>query len=101
MSPEITHADVATEHAASYMKQLCRHWSHKFPVSFDDREGRIEMPNTLVLLQAEPHHLLVRLELTAEADRERMQRVVAEHLQRFGFREQLAFDWKQDNATLA
>lgn len=101
MSPEITHVAVPTEHAASYMKQLCRHWSHKFPVSFDDREGRIDMPNTLVLLQAEPEQLLVRLELSPEADRERMQHVVAEHLQRFGFREQLAFNWKQDTATLA
>lgn len=87
-------AHVATAHAVSYMKQLCRHWSHKFAVSFDDQHGRIELPKAVCTLDANASELLVRLETFDGEDEPRMQQVVAEHLQRFGFREQLVFDWQ-------
>ena len=92
---QISEAAVSTEHATSYLRQLCRHWSHRFPVTFDDREGRIELPSAVCLLTAEPAQLGVRLELAAEAEADRVEVVVAEHLQRFGFREQLVFAWKR------
>jgi hypothetical protein len=88
-------AEVKTAHATSYMKQLCRHWAHKFPVEFDDARGTIELSGTRCILTPSADALSVRLELTAEADQDRMERVVAEHLQRFGFREELVFDWKR------
>ena len=75
------------------MKQLCRHWGHKFPVEFDDATGTIELPQAQCVLSATPELLAVRLTLPDDADQERMERVVAEHLQRFGFREELGFDW--------
>ena len=28
-------AQVRTEHASRYLQQLCKHWSHKFAVTFD------------------------------------------------------------------
>lgn len=95
-------AHVPTTHAASYMKQLCRHWSHKFPVTFDDHQGRIELPKAICTLQAAPELLHVQLATFAAEDEARMQEVVAEHLQRFGFREQLAFHWQpQGQAAIA
>ncbi len=94
---KISEADVPTEHAVSYLRQLCRHWSHKFAVTFDDAHGRIELPATVCTLDAAAASLRVRLDLNAEADQERMEHVVAEHLQRFGFKEQLVFDWKRSD----
>ena len=90
---KVSTADVVTTHAVSYMKQLCRHWAHKFPVTFDEESGRIELNQTLCLLNPSPDLLKVRLELEDDADQDRMERVVAEHLQRFGFREELVFPW--------
>ena len=88
-----SHADVKTEHATSYLRQLCRHWAHRFPVEFDDHKGTIELPQTNCELKASPEVLLVRLTLRDDADQDRMEKVVEEHLQRFGFRETLAFTW--------
>ena len=87
-------ADVPTEHATSYLRQLCRHWAHRFPVTFDDQKGRVELPSALCLLAATPTQLQVRLELAEDVEGSRVEQVVAEHLQRFGFKEQLVFDWR-------
>ena len=95
---QTSEAHVPTEHATSYLRQLCRHWSHRFPVTFDDVNGRIELPSAVCLLSADPAQLKVRLELAEDADVARMETVVAEHLQRFGFREQLQFAWRHTGA---
>jgi hypothetical protein len=86
-------ARVPTAHASRYLQQLCKHWSHKFPVEFTPQNGRIEMSAGVLILDADPEGLGLRL--TAEPDNlVRMQGVVADHLKRFAFREELAFDWK-------
>ena len=98
---KISEAEVPTEHAVSYLRQLCRHWSHRFPVTFDDRHGRIELPTAVCTLTSTAASLHVKLGLNADADQERVEAVVAEHLQRFGFKEQLVFDWKRSEAPEA
>jgi uncharacterized protein len=90
-----TEATVATASATSYLRQLCRHWAHKFPVTFDDQQGRIELPKGVCTLQATPEALHVALAVPDPADTARLQEVVAEHLQRFGFRETLVFAWHE------
>jgi hypothetical protein len=90
---KVSAADVKTASAVSYMKQLCRHWAHKFPVEFNDQHGTIQLPQAACLMEASPETLAVRLEIADEADRARIEKVVEEHLQRFGFREVLSFEW--------
>jgi hypothetical protein len=86
-------ARVPTAHASRYLQQLCKHWAHKFPVEFTPEKGRIEMSAGVLILDADPEGL--GLSLTADPDDlERMEGVVAAHLQRFAFREELAFDWQ-------
>jgi hypothetical protein len=92
---KISHAEVKTEHAVSYMKQLCRHWAHKFPVEFDDQQGAIQLPKAACVLSASPLALNIRLDMQDDADQAHVENVVAEHLQRFGFRETLVFDWNR------
>lgn len=90
-------AKVATENASRYLQQLCKHWSHKFDVGFDPNHGRIAFDaDTSLVLDAELAWLSLRLE-GRDAERvSRLRGVVAEHLQRFGFREELAIDWHED-----
>ncbi len=52
------------------------------------------MPQANCMLDASPKSLLVTVEMQPEADQERLETVVAEHLQRFGFRETLVFEWQ-------
>ena len=89
----VSTAEVSTENAASYMRKLCAHWSHKFPVTAENDHGTIELPAARCDLGASTTTLTVRLELKEDADEARMRKVVEEHLQRFGFREELVFTW--------
>ncbi len=90
----VSTAEATTANAASYMRKLCAHWSHKFAVTVEGDHGTIELPATKCELQASETMLTVRLELTEDADEERMRKVLEEHLQRFAFREELVFAWK-------
>lgn len=92
---KISTADVTTTHAVSYMKQLCRHWAHRFPVEFDDEKGTIQMTQAICTLATSPAVLSVRVEMQDDADQPRLEQVVAEHLQRFGFKEELVFSWNR------
>ena len=85
-------AQIKTAHASRYLQQLCKHWSHKYPVEFTPEKGRIEMSAGVLLLEAAPETLDLNL-TTAEEDLVRMEGVVAAHLQRFAFKEELVFDW--------
>ena len=86
-------ARVPTAHASRYLQQLCKHWSHKYPVEFTPQNGRIEMSAAVLILDADAEGLGLQLTAAPE-DVERMEGVIAAHLQRFAFRETLAFDWK-------
>lgn len=89
-------AIVPTASASRYLQQLCKHWSHKFEVSFDAEQGRIALPFGLTELAAGAEALSVTITLNEGGDPARAQQVVADHLNRFAFREgELVFDWKQ------
>ncbi len=91
-------ARVSTENASSYLRKLCQHWSHKFPVNFDAQHGTIDLAACKCILDAEENELKVRLELAAEGDEAQLQKVVEEHIKRFAFRESLVFDWNSSAA---
>jgi hypothetical protein len=83
---------VPTEHASRYLRQLCKHWSHKFPVDFTPHNGRIEMSAGVLILDADPEGLGLSL-TTAPDELVRMEGVVERHLERFAFKEDLSFQW--------
>ena len=88
-------ADVKTESASRYLQQLCQHWSHKMTTEFDPEKGRVDFPSG-AQLYLEADSTTVHLKLEAEEDAlERMEGVVADHLKRFAFREELEFAWKK------
>jgi len=86
--------DIPTDEASRYLQQLCKHWSHKFDVTFDKAQGRIKFPEATVIMTAEPEALAVVLDADDPAVLERMKDVLASHLDRFAFREApLPFRW--------
>ena len=86
-------ADVATENASKYLQQLCKHWAHKMTTEFDPAGGRVDFPSGATLfLEADGSALHLRLD-AADDSLERMEVVVADHLKRFAFREELVFEW--------
>ena len=87
-------ARVPTDKAARYMTQLAKHWSHKFEVQFTPTAATIDLPLGRCELAADDQALEVTLKGTPHVDMARFKTVVAEHLQRFGHRETLTFDWR-------
>ena len=91
-------ADVATEHASRYLQQLCKHWAHKFSVEFDPNHGTIELTTGRTVMDADAARLSIRVSAADDEALERLEAVVADHIKRFAFREELAFDWKREAA---
>ncbi|MBB4612865.1 DUF2218 domain-containing protein [Novosphingobium taihuense] len=88
-------AVVPTASASRYLQQLCKHWGHKFEVSFDPTAGKVALPSGPVELAASDTVLEVTCRIEGEGDLPRMQQVVADHLNRFAHREgELQFDWQ-------
>lgn len=93
----IFQAEIPTAHASRYLQQLCKHWSHRFPVQFDASHGVVEMSGARCTFDAQPQSL----SLTLAGDHAALPRlcdVVAEHLKRFAFREKLEVQWRDGGA---
>jgi hypothetical protein len=94
-------AHVNTDHGSRYLQQLCKHWSHRFTVEFDEKAGRIPFSDEAqVEFSAEPSVLEMVLTVADPDNLERMQNVVADHLKRFAFREELEIIWTPKVAAL-
>ncbi len=88
---------VRTDHASRYLQQLCKHWSHKFEVEFNETAGKVPFsPEASLGLAADNATLILTLNVGKPEDLERLQDVVADHLKRFAFREELDFVWIPD-----
>ncbi len=89
-------ARVPTANGSRYLQQLCKHWAHKFEVEFTPEKGRVNLPEgTVATMEATPEALDVRLEAVDGAVLARMKPVLANHLDRFAFREApLPFEWR-------
>lgn len=93
-------AAVPTTSASRYLQQLCKHWAHRFPVTFDALRGDVRLAAARVILSAEPEQLKVDLQVDSLDDLPRMKAVLAQHLNRFAFREApLAFHWERCAAS--
>lgn len=99
-----TAAAVPTTSGSRYLQQLCKHWSHTLSVQFTPEHGTITFPrdgrggsfpgDAIVTFEAGAETLDVRIEASSTEQRDRMKGVVANHLDRFAFREApLPFDW--------
>lgn len=92
---------VPTGHASRYLQQLAKHWSHRMDVTFSPEEATIAFPNGAWLaMRADDATLDLALEVPEDGDAARMRQVVAEHLDRFAFREgPLTYDWRDVSAA--
>ncbi|MGJ0238441.1 DUF2218 domain-containing protein [Novosphingobium fluoreni] len=90
----IVEAHVPTKSGAKYVQQLCKHWSHKLPVSLEGDTGEVTFETAVASMVAGPDSIHVTIQGEDRAALERLTGVVAEHLDRFAFREApLSFEW--------
>lgn len=90
-----SNAQIQTANPSRLIRRLCKHWSHKFEVNFDDQQGCIEFGETRCLLKAGEGTLNAELQTTDAAQLGRMEGVVADHLQRMATDETFTFVWQR------
>lgn len=87
-------ATVTTPKAAGYAAQLANHFGHRIPARFEEGEGEIAFASGTCRLNAEGDRLTLTVEGATPEAIAQLQEVVASHLRRFAFRENLAVDWQ-------
>jgi len=96
---DVITGEAATTEASRILKRLCKHWSHKFAVRFDDASGEIQLGDVRVLLRAAPERLIVTLENPQAEVPRRLMGVVADHLQRMAADSTLEVAWSEPDAA--
>ncbi|MGR3322641.1 MAG: DUF2218 domain-containing protein [Pseudooceanicola sp.] len=76
-----------TPNAARYLQQLCKHFSHKVTVEYDETAGRAELPPGPAILHADDTGLDIQISGPDEEGLIRAKFIVEDHLKRFAFRE--------------
>lgn len=89
-------AIVLTDCAGRFLQQLCTLFGDEVPTEFVPATGRITFPFGACTLRAEGASLIIVGE-GESADLDRLERVVGDHLARFGFREKLAVSWQRSD----
>jgi hypothetical protein len=94
MSEITSRAEVTTDKPVAYMRQLCKHFGHKVDASFGDDAGYIQFEYGRCALHASEGVLALEVTAGDEESHERMERVIASHLERFGRRDELSVAWQ-------
>lgn len=87
--------EIVTPRASRYLQQLCKHFAHKLPVSFDPSAGKISFSIGDCDLRADDDRLRLDLSSPDGSQLTQLKDVVIRHLVRFAFREDLAVVWKE------
>ena len=86
---------IETEYASRYLQQLCKHFAHKIPATFDAETGRIEFSIGVCELAVAKDALVLHVTAADEETLAQMEDVVARHLVRFAFRDELIVNWQR------
>lgn len=93
-------ADVPTDSAARYAKQLLAHMSHKVTVEKIEGEplgGRLVFAYGTAAVVPRPDRLTLSATAADAESLARVQDVVSRHLQRFGARRAIVVEWRTDS----
>jgi hypothetical protein len=91
-------ARVPTASGGKYVQQLCKHWAHKLPVELqgegDAVTGTVTFAGGMATMKAGDEAIAVTVRGEHHDQVDRLKDVVAQHLDRFAFREApLTYDW--------
>ena len=89
------HGAMATDRPERYAKQLAGHWARKGSAGEEGDATVIRFDTGQVVeLRPEPGVLRISASVPDDGDPDRFAQVVADHLQRFGHREELTVSWE-------
>lgn len=84
---------VSTKNGVSYLRRLCKHWSHKFETELQESSGRVHFgEGKLIEFSADAEALAITITADPEAF-DKLEDVIVSHLERFAAKETLQFTW--------
>ena len=95
-TPHVSTARVATKSALRYLGQLCKHFGHKVPSSLDGDHGWIAFEFGRCHLATNEDELSLHNTAASPEALQRLEEVIARHLERFAFREALVISWERE-----
>lgn len=90
-------AQISTESAGRYLGQLCAHFAHKPELEVvrpEENNGVIRFPSGLCSMTATEQILHLEIGGRDQFSLEKLQGVIAKHLERFAFREPPVIEWR-------
>ena len=90
-------ASVATKSALRYLGQLCKHFGPKVPASIEGDHGWIAFDFGRCHLAANDDELSLHNSAATPEGLARLEQVIASHLERFAFREELSITWQRED----
>lgn len=91
-------ARFTTERASRYLQQLCKHFAHKAPATFNAHHGEVDLPHGRCVLDADDGALTIACTANEPEREPLLVKVVAVHLERFAWKETVTLDWQRDGA---
>ncbi|MCV6584225.1 MAG: DUF2218 domain-containing protein [Marinibacterium sp.] len=76
-----------TTNASRFLQQLCKHFAHKVPATFDDQTGEVTFSCGRARMRALADRLDFVIESGDRAGLDQTKAVIEDHLLRFAFRE--------------
>ncbi|WP_232493821.1 DUF2218 domain-containing protein [Novosphingobium kaempferiae] len=87
-------ATVKTQNGGKYVRQLCKHWSHKLETQVEGDVGTVRFPNAVTTMAADGEGIAIAISGESREEVEQLTGVVARHIDRFAFREEpLVYEW--------
>ena len=90
---ETSTALVRTDKASRYLVQLCKHFGHKVPVEWTETDGVVRFEPGTCRMAASQDGLTLACESETPEALAVVQDVIASHLQRFAWKEELTVSW--------
>lgn len=91
---------VQTLNGGKYVRQLCRHWSHKLETVVNGGRGTVIFPTGVAKMDADAEGIAIAISGEDRDEVERLTDVVARHIERFAFREApLHYEWTWRDAA--
>lgn len=86
---------VSTNKAVRYLKALVNHFNRKVKSSYEGNIGNIQFPFGNCQMEATEEALLIHIQSESKPMLEQTKSVVADHLIRFGAKDELIVDWQE------
>ena len=100
------HATITSEKAGRYLVQLCKHFAHKIPATWDETEGEETKGHAdfgigTCEMTAKDGALLLACNAPDAEGLGKVKYVVEDHVVRFAWKEELKIDWQDGPAATA